>query len=54
MPHNHDDDCDHFFLHYLLADNQPVAPCPFPQDGHCPPHGPSAGATIACSNSNYP
>jgi hypothetical protein len=51
------DDCDHFFLHYHLSEDEPARDCPYPNDGSCPrvPNTPpNAGATIACSNSNYP
>lgn len=50
------DDCDHFFLHYELAEKPPAKNCPFPDNEHCPPTEPrpAAGGTIACSNSTYP
>lgn len=50
-------DCDHFFLHYVLTEDlPPPALCPNPavQHGYCPNRKYSASATIACSNSTYP
>lgn len=50
------DDCDHFLLHYALAENPPASNCPNPavNNGTCPVDRDSAAATIACSNSTYP
>jgi len=51
-PDHPDTDFHHFFLHYTLADTPPSkcdGPKPDPQGS-----GPDLGASIACSNSNYP
>lgn len=53
------DDCDHFFLHYHLSEDEPEKDCPYPKDGKCPKASTTSstldlGATIACSNSNFP
>ncbi|HEX8619797.1 MAG TPA: hypothetical protein VF911_19605 [Thermoanaerobaculia bacterium] len=59
--HNHNaDDCDHFFLHYLLTDNPPAKNCghPDPHANDCrpskKPRDPHAGLRVACSNTTYP
>lgn len=53
--HADEDDCDHFFLHYMMTTTPPTKDCKLPENA-CKTHGPApvAGATLACSNSNYP
>jgi hypothetical protein len=51
-PDHPDTDFHHFFLHYMLADTLP-SKCDGPKPDSQTP-GPDLGASIACSNSNYP
>jgi hypothetical protein len=60
-PHTHNgNDCDHFFLHYLLTEDPPEKKCghPDPNANNCMPltqsRPPHAGVSVACSNSTYP
>jgi hypothetical protein len=50
--HNHYD-CDHFKLHFQLAEHPPASDCPKPANAVCD-HKENLGATLFCSNTSYP
>ena len=51
--HAHRPRAEHFFLHYLLAKDKPID-CKAPEEPPAPKREPTLGASIFCSNSNYP